>query len=75
MKAKEKAVELVNKYLSGITLNPFSAHVQAIDCALIAVDEIEKALTEYGEDSNELQNMDSEFRWWEEVKLELNKCR
>jgi hypothetical protein len=41
-------------------------------CALIVVDEIEKALTDYGRgDSFQLQNMDSEFRFWEQVKQEI----
>jgi len=55
-------------------------------CALIAVDEILEALEEYDkrtenylkEDfpdyfSFELQNMDSEFRFWEQVKKEIEK--
>lgn len=34
----------------------------------IVIDEIESALIEYGNDSMELQNMDSEFRYWDSVR-------
>jgi hypothetical protein len=40
--------------------------------ALIVLDEIESALTEYGKDSLELQNMDSEFRYWDSVREAVN---
>jgi hypothetical protein len=44
----------------------------AKQCALIVVDEIEQALTDYGRgDSLQLQNMDSEFRYLEQVKQEI----
>ena len=33
--------------------------------------EIEDALDKYGRDSMELQNMDSEFRFWNKVKCEI----
>ena len=45
----------------------------AKNAALIAVGEIESALTEYGKEADELQNMDSEFRYWQSVKDELSK--
>lgn len=59
----------------------------AIQCALIAVDEILKALYEYDKNTEEylkddfgdkfmsceLQNMEWDFRYWEEVKQEIQK--
>ena len=70
MTPKEKAKELVSKMLKEVGYDTDLA----LPCALIAVDEIEKALTEYGRgDSFELQNMDSEFRFWNEVKQEIEK--
>jgi len=57
LKAKEKAEELVGKYYFQV----FNLNQQK-QCAIIAVDEIEEALTDYGKgDSFQLQNMDSEF--------------
>lgn len=38
---------------------------------LFTVEEIELALTDYGKESMELQNMDSEFRFWNDVRNEL----
>ena len=71
MTPKEKAEELYCKYDS-LFKAPFKKHQQLKDCCLIAVDEIEEALTDYGRgDSLQLQNMDSEFRFWEQVKQEI----
>jgi hypothetical protein len=66
---KEKANEIVNKYLIN---TPIVCGIDiAKQCALIAVDEIISALEEYGKTTFELQNMESEFRWWQEVKKEI----
>jgi hypothetical protein len=77
MTPQEKAKELLEKmnvihYLKGNGL-PVSMHKSQVKkCALIAVDEIEEALTDYGRGySFQLQNMDSEFRFWENVKQEI----
>jgi len=73
MTPKEKAEELYCKYDS-LFKAPFKKHQQLKECALIAVDEIEQALTDYGRgNSLQLQNMDSEFRFWEQVKKEIEK--
>ena len=40
-------------------------------CALIAVDEIINSLENYGKESDELQNMENDFRYWQEVRQEL----
>jgi hypothetical protein len=76
---KEKAEELYSKYYNRIE-HSLSEDVSGFEkdivkhCVLIAVDEIEQALTDYGRgDSLELQNMDSEFRFWEQVKTEIEK--
>jgi len=70
---KEKAEDLYCKYDS-LFKAPFKKHQQLKECALIAVDEIEQALTDYGRgNSLQLQNMDSEFRFWEQVKQEIEK--
>lgn len=70
MESKEKAKELYDKFLSHSESFHEKEHTK--ECALICVEEIEKALTEYGKgDSMELQNMDSEFRYWDKVKQEI----
>lgn len=61
MTPKEKADELVTKMLKEVGYDTDLA----IPCALIAVDEIEKALTNY--------DMDSEFIFWQEVKQEIEQ--
>ena len=43
------------------------------DKAILCIVEIEDALTNYGAMSGELQNMDSEWRFWDKVKIKLNK--
>ena len=77
MTPKEKAKELVDKYwiyLRAGLLYDEEAKDDAKHCALTAVAEIEEALADYGRgDSLQLQNMDSEFRFWEQVKTEIKK--
>lgn len=41
--------------------------------ALIVIDEIESALLDYGKSSFELQNMETEFRYWEWVQLAIKQ--
>ena len=73
MTPKEKADELIQKMIDTYyDTSDFVYDSSAKKCALIAVDEIEKALTDYGRgDSFQLQNMDSEFRYWQQVKQEI----
>jgi hypothetical protein len=70
MTSIEKAKELIEQFT-------FSCREcdNAKLSALIAVDEIIKALETYDEINNtfELQNMDSDFRYWERVKQEIYK--
>jgi hypothetical protein len=84
MTAKEKANELVNKFR--IHQPVWEVKDDAKKCALIAVDEILDALFDYDTNtenylrdefkdyaSSEVQNMDSDIRYWEAVKQELEK--
>lgn len=68
MTPKEKAIDLMDKFT-------YSCH--ECDCvsnakqsALIAVDEIHKAIDF---DWMEVQNLESQHRFWEEVKQEIEK--
>lgn len=76
MTPKEKAEELVGIYknLHGHPTEQYLDSEDAKMCAIKAVTQIEQALTDYGRgDSLELQNMDSEFRYWWKVKEEIEK--
>ncbi|MDV3508975.1 hypothetical protein CMU89_17015 [Elizabethkingia anophelis] len=77
MEAKEKAEELVNKFENVEYLQDFSGMNErlAVDCAIISADESLKAVEKYGRDNDELQNMENEFRFWDEVKSELEKMK
>ena len=74
MTPKEKAQDLYSKVYGNLekSENEIYRKTNARICALIAVYEIEAALTEYGKSSDELQNMDSEWRFWKSVEEELN---
>ena len=68
---KEKAKELVEKFSD---LEDGEMYIgKAKQCALIAVYEIINSLENYGKESDELQNMENDFRYWQEVKEELLK--
>jgi hypothetical protein len=74
MTSKEKAQELVLKYLRLQEPNYNWFHKGlAKQCAVIAVDEIIEALVEYDNRNNtyELQNMDRDFNYWKQVKQEI----
>ena len=74
---KQKAEKLVYFYQNLLT--PLSEKKDDFffsrckKCALIAVDEIINSLENYGKESDELQNMENNFRYWQEVKEELLK--
>ena len=71
MTPKEKAKELVEKFSD---LEDGEMYIgKSKECALIAVDEIINSLENYGKESDELQNMENDFRYWQEVKEELLK--
>jgi hypothetical protein len=66
MEAKEKAEKLVLMFLRIENNTPewFNTHI-AKQCAIIAVDEIMKILWH-------THNNESEYRYWEQVKTEIN---
>lgn len=69
MTPREKALDLIDKMYS------ISGHRRFSICyALICSEEIEEVLNEYGKSSMELQNMDSELRFWDKVKIELKSA-
>jgi nitrogenase molybdenum-iron protein alpha/beta subunit len=73
---KQKAEELFLKYLRLQEPNYNWFHkALAKKCALIAVDEIIEALLEYDNRNAtyELQNMDRDFSYWEQVKQQIEK--
>jgi hypothetical protein len=72
MTPKEKALELVETYYNEIIsfLSDKMKYRNAKQCALIAVEEIEKAIDF---DWMEVQNLENEHRYWEQVKEELKK--
>ena len=69
MTPKDKAKELFNHFLKW--METIDNKNEAKQCALICVDEIENALIEYGDDCNELQNMDRTLNYWQNVRKEL----
>ena len=89
MIAKEKAIELYERFFYAIPSMSDEGELEhkiAKQCALIAVDEIIKALEEYDERTEknlkrefpnyfsfELQNMEQDFRLYEKVKQEIKK--
>lgn len=87
MTPKEKAKELVESFYDTTPneawmneplclASKYSAKEQAKQCALIAVAVAEKALFDYGSgDSFQLQNMESEWRFWDEVKQEIQNIK
>ena len=72
----EKANELFVRYRTlASDINIEQRERTAVVCAIICVDEIIDAFISGGRDSFELQNMDKEFRFWHEVKDELNRMK
>ena len=75
MTPKEKAKELYCKYTDALNISDLqtTANPFAKQCALILIDEIIDALAEYDDRNNtyELQNMDRDFNYWQQVKSEL----
>jgi hypothetical protein len=67
MTPKEKAIELYEKFSGFIPQKSWaSKNYSAMECALIAVDEI---LNEY----NDFMQTREQFGYWEEVKQEIEK--
>ena len=70
MTAKDKAEELVHKMYAGFVHSLYS--YKAKQCALIAVDEIIKALNDDIYIQGET-DIDSHIDYWKEVKQEIEK--
>ncbi len=71
MDAKEKAGILVAKFIKHSRAEKDIKPIQsAKQCALIAVDEIEDAIDF---DWMEVQNLESQHRYWQKVKEEIEK--
>lgn len=74
MTAKDKAKELYDRYCQINNIDE-ADHIRKACARLsagVAVDEIVKALEEYGQTTFELQNMDREFAYWDMVKFNIN---
>jgi hypothetical protein len=76
MTPKEKAIELFDKMhwaMPHPSTTNAEIYIISKQCALITVDEIIEALLEYDNRNAtyELQNMDRDFNYWEEVKKEI----
>ena len=63
MKTKQKAEELIDNLRMD---NTAEGYRRGIKCALVCVDEIQEYITKY-------DNHVTDFKYWEEVKKELNK--
>ncbi|MCT4151345.1 hypothetical protein HZP59_08880 [Elizabethkingia anophelis] len=76
MTPKEKADKLYWKLVKiidphwGILIRK-DVKQKAIQCAIVSAEESLRAVKKYGRDTDELQNMENEFRFWNEVKQEL----
>ena len=70
MTAKDKAIDLYHNYYTTLLPSVRMRKGIAIQHALIAVEEIEKAIDF---DWMEVQNLDRQHAYWEQVKTELNK--
>ena len=68
MTPKEKARELVDKFMSYADSNHYGSIASAKQCALIAVDEIINANPNYPEFK---ENEGTPIRYWEVVKQEI----
>ena len=66
MTPEEKAKELIESF-SRFT-EPSDCKCEAKQCAFIAVEQIENALIDCGELSDQLQNMDRELNYWQKVR-------
>lgn len=72
MTPKEKAQNLLDIFY--VANQPCTFEVKAAkQCALLAVDNIYNALFNYLKDTDELQNADREFAYWEQVEKEIQE--
>jgi hypothetical protein len=78
MTPKEKAKELINRYLKILAGGMYDVREEAKQCALIAVDEIIQSCLETTKlyESNDIINSDLSCQpigYYEEVKIEIEK--
>jgi hypothetical protein len=73
MTPKEKSKELIGLFIKPIDdLHKYPMCIEtAKQCALISANESYDALYNYLKDTDELQNADREFAYWEQVKKEI----
>lgn len=78
MTHKEEAHELIKKFRpfangheNDDMFRPSTEKLNAKACALVAVQFAEKVLTEYGKETDELQNMDRFFAYLEKLTNEI----
>jgi hypothetical protein len=73
MTPTEKATELIEQFEKVDTFAMTSRHGKLIpkECALICIEQIENALIDCGELSDQLQNMDRELYFWQNVRKEI----
>jgi len=71
MTPKEKSKELINKFTNPVRwkLGQENVTQRAKECALIAVDEILLFMDLFDLD----RDMTIQFKWWQEVKQEIEK--
>ena len=68
---QEKAREIVEKMAVPTAI--FKINNQSKRNTKVCIDLIIQSLEDYGRGSDELQNMENEFRYWQEVKKEIEK--
>jgi hypothetical protein len=73
MKPKEKAEELVWKYSRALQLWDEENSLKAIQCALIAVDEMQQLIKDLSSCKNRFIYIIEEMNYWNEVKQEIEK--
>lgn len=71
MTPKEKSLSLVEDLI--YKCKECDAESNAITSAIYVVNEIQSALYNYLKDTDELQNADREFAYWNEVEKEIEK--
>jgi hypothetical protein len=79
MTPQEKAQDLIEKHYIALFDSDSDKGEEILvttlakKAALITVDEIENALTDYGRNTDELGDMDTEWRYWDKVRIEIRR--
>lgn len=78
MTPEQKADKLYKKYLNiiypmrGLFVKRQTKLIAKV-CSIEACDMAMESLVEYGRNHDQIQNMEYDFRWWENVKQEIEK--